>query len=222
MNALINIKEIKEKTKGQKIVAAVYLVTNHMSDTDPLKETLRRAAIALLSSGSLQHEKGELLQDLLAAAALAGVISEKNASIISYETKKLYEVEGMRSEIRPEFFDTAETSFDQKRYAFKKTSTVLLNQPKKQSMSFSDHVSVLNNKMNNDLNNKTANRTERGDAIMSFMTHKKSATVKDISTLFPGVSEKTVQRELGALVAQGKLSKRGDKRWSVYLLTNLS
>lgn len=45
-------------------------------------------------------------------------------------------------------------------------------------------------------------------------------SIKDIVSHVPGCGEKTVQRELGALVAEGILQKTGDRRWSRYSLTS--
>ena len=61
------------------------------------------------------------------------------------------------------------------------------------------------------------NKYKRQSEILSFINNKKSVAIKDISALFPDVSEKTIQRELGALVSTGKITKRGSKRWSLYM-----
>jgi predicted HTH transcriptional regulator len=58
---------------------------------------------------------------------------------------------------------------------------------------------------------------DRQQTIMTFIDDRKAASIKDISALFTDVSEKTIQRELSSLVASGKISKRGSKRWSVYM-----
>ena len=42
--------------------------------------------------------------------------------------------------------------------------------------------------------------------------------IKDVAPLISGCSEKTVQRELGEMVASGILRKIGEKRWSRYTL----
>jgi hypothetical protein len=42
--------------------------------------------------------------------------------------------------------------------------------------------------------------------------------VKDVSAVVKDCSEKTLQRELLALVAQGVLKKEGERRWSSYVL----
>jgi DNA-binding HxlR family transcriptional regulator len=43
-------------------------------------------------------------------------------------------------------------------------------------------------------------------------------SVSDVMKILPGVSDKTIQRELVAMVEAGVLEKKGEKRWSVYSL----
>lgn len=43
-------------------------------------------------------------------------------------------------------------------------------------------------------------------------------SIKDISNYISGCSEKTIQRELNALLEEGRIKKIGEKRWSRYLL----
>jgi predicted HTH transcriptional regulator len=63
-------------------------------------------------------------------------------------------------------------------------------------------------------------KNARQDTILSFINDRKSVVIKDIVSLFPDVSEKTIQRELNKLVENGKITKRGSKRWSVYMAVN--
>jgi len=60
-------------------------------------------------------------------------------------------------------------------------------------------------------------KVERKQTILQTVQQKGSVSVKDIQRLIPGYSEKTIQRELLALVAEGKLKKRGERRWSTYV-----
>ena len=48
------------------------------------------------------------------------------------------------------------------------------------------------------------------------MKGKNEYTIKDIALHIPGVSEKTVQRDLQALVSAGVLKRKGERRWSRY------
>lgn len=56
----------------------------------------------------------------------------------------------------------------------------------------------------------------RRTRILKLIKDKREVTIKDISADFPGVSEKTIQRELVALTFEGVLLKSGDRRWSRY------
>jgi DNA-binding transcriptional ArsR family regulator len=61
-------------------------------------------------------------------------------------------------------------------------------------------------------------RDDRRKIVLALIKQKPALTVKDIAKSIPGVSEKTIQRELFAMVADGILTKRGDRRWSTYSL----
>ena len=65
-------------------------------------------------------------------------------------------------------------------------------------------------------------KKERRDAIMRIIKDKKEATITDIKTAASGTlakcGEKTLQRELIAMVNDGVLKKAGEKRWSRYFL----
>jgi len=58
----------------------------------------------------------------------------------------------------------------------------------------------------------------RREAILSFLREHSAVSIKDISKMVRGCSEKTVQRELLALVRDGIVVKEGERRWSTYSL----
>jgi hypothetical protein len=60
-------------------------------------------------------------------------------------------------------------------------------------------------------------QSERMSLILSFIQKNKRASIKDIAAVIKGCSEKTIQRELGALIEQGLVRKIGERRWSVYV-----
>jgi hypothetical protein len=62
---------------------------------------------------------------------------------------------------------------------------------------------------------------DRRDSILSLVKSQASISVKDAARAIPGCSEKTVQRELLAMVAEGVLTKEGERRWSTYRLRTL-
>ena len=61
-------------------------------------------------------------------------------------------------------------------------------------------------------------KNARQSIIINLLKRKKEIMIKDVSPLINGCSEKTIQRELLAMVKAGVLRKVGEKRWSRYTL----
>lgn len=61
-------------------------------------------------------------------------------------------------------------------------------------------------------------KNSRQSVIIGLLKRKKEIMIKDVSPLISGCSEKTIQRELLAMVQAGILRKTGEKRWSKYSL----
>ena len=53
---------------------------------------------------------------------------------------------------------------------------------------------------------------------MSLIKDKGRVSIKDITLVVRGVSEKTIQRELQGLIDAGRVAKLGERRWSTYSL----
>lgn len=209
----ISIDTRSTTSKGQKIIAALFLVTEHLSESDPLRSKVRLLATRLLDSDAREVAfHAGVIQTLLGAAVIAKMINEKNAGILQTEIGYFVEnLEGGQSSIGSLFpvLDMDKGQVLNKRTISNDMSFMLTKRQK-------DEASVSLN--SNDLGKKTKeSKSIRHQKILSYINTRKSANIKDISSLFPDVSEKTIQRELGWLVASGKITKRGDKRWSLYL-----
>lgn len=63
-------------------------------------------------------------------------------------------------------------------------------------------------------------KSDRRTIILALIKQKPNLGVKDFVKSIPNVSEKTIQRELLAMVAEGTLTKKGERRWSTYSLPN--
>ena len=61
-------------------------------------------------------------------------------------------------------------------------------------------------------------KDSRRARIQKLIKDNREVTIKDITSYFPELSEKTIQRELVALVEEGVLKKFGERRWSRYTL----
>jgi hypothetical protein len=59
---------------------------------------------------------------------------------------------------------------------------------------------------------------DRRATILGLVQRKDRISVRDVANVIKDCSEKTLQRELLALVQQGVLKKEGERRWSTYSL----
>jgi hypothetical protein len=207
----LNLKEkVSDNIKGQKIAAAIYLVSGHLSDTDPLRVALRTHAVTLSTSDNdaFKTSAAHAIENLLNTAVIARLISEKNVSILTLELRH-YVIH-----VSTEPDNISHLFADQESSATLRPSTQIMKSGPSKTSYISRPVSI-NNPLKIPLINE--NKSKRQNAILSFINERKSVGIKDIAALFSDTSEKTIQRELGALVAAGKITKRGEKRWSVYL-----
>jgi len=219
INNTKTIQEIPQKDilKGQKILAAVYMVTNHVPEHDAIRQTLRKTTAEFVCATS--HEATEILhrlEILIGGAVFAGMVSEKNSSVILYEMKRWAQGDlstPMTTAVEELFAKEGEgTPLHHQIKDIKKTSkNVLFNSPQPRISALSNTAIKEKSFMQKSL---------RHDTILSFINTRKSAVIKDIVSLFPDVSEKTIQRELSTLINEGKITKRGSKRWSMYMAVN--
>jgi hypothetical protein len=63
-------------------------------------------------------------------------------------------------------------------------------------------------------------QNDRASLILDFVLKNNGVSIKDIAEVIKGCSEKTIQRELGVLIRQGLIKRRGERRWSVYIGAN--
>ncbi|MCC6198932.1 DeoR family transcriptional regulator [Candidatus Nomurabacteria bacterium] len=195
-------------SKGQKMIAALFLITRHLPESDPLRIELRDLAVQLIESDELfVREVVNRILTLIGAAGLSGLVSEKNVSIIESELRYFSGYDNSNAELIALF---PPMTFETKGHEQQKKDI--------NDMSFMSKQ-ILKTAQSEPKRKKTSNgdKERRQEKIVSYINDRKSANIKDISTLFPDVSEKTIQRELGTLVSSGKIRKHGNKRWSLYL-----
>ncbi|MDQ5931071.1 MAG: hypothetical protein QG674_237 [Patescibacteria group bacterium] len=210
-NIKINQKDIE---KGQKILAAVYLVTDHLPETESLRISLRSAITSFVcDNGTSGVQLLKQIEILLGGAVFAGLISEKNSSIIIYEMKHFYQTNSVENKT-----SVLENLLSHTDHHTKHTERHLKDTKKTFQNTFVPSFKSISNTVSNSKN--LLNKSARQEAILSFINERKSAVIKDIISLFPEVSEKTIQRELNTLIDAGRITKRGTKRWSIYMAVN--
>jgi hypothetical protein len=226
-----------------KIVTALYLVTNCIDDREPVKTRLRTLGVDLVSQVSFAEKSSSfdrgislaeaalVLSEMTVLVSIAGsvsLISEMNASVLL----------GAIEHLRESFEKGGSASFglpsvDRASGTFVITEDMLkdTDAPEKQVPGISQpvnkaghlsgnqrqtHESNKGQKKDSIVHKEAATKGGRREEILAVVREKKEVSVKDVCNLISGCSEKTIQRELLALVSSGVLKKTGEKRWSKY------
>lgn len=233
--------------KTEKLVTAVYMITDFIKDTDPLKGKIRDAALSLLELNldwgivppserrELVKEYKSLALEIVSfsnVACYSGLISEMNFSILSREFNSLLssfekngEAGGQPLILDPGFFSVPEpepsrpqasSASDSAKGHSSRTLSVPQEAPRPSKKP--EYLPV------KDIETKSYKPVESKDnrqaTIIKLLSKKSGLSIKDFAESIKGVSEKTIQRELLAMVAAGVLKKEGERRWSTYSLAS--
>ncbi|HVB20119.1 MAG TPA: hypothetical protein VNF51_02465, partial [Candidatus Paceibacterota bacterium] len=212
-----DIRRVFIYKKAERLAKAVHLIAPAFVESVSLKNRIDEIAVglvdaAILSPGAARSALSRellTLSSVLSIAHTGGLLSSMNTELITREAHILLEEVAAYEEPRL-FFDEMPTLSGIAKQAFKKESFQGIASarplPQKREISHKGHIK-----------DKEAIK-DRRDAILSVIGNKKHASIKDISVLIRGVSEKTIQRELSALIASGMVLKQGERRWSTYSL----
>ncbi len=195
------------QNKREKISAAIYIVTNLLSDNEPLKWKLRDISLCLLPVIFVKDNKKSSLYETsvngliykcleiistMEVAHYAGIISKMNYSIITAEIHTL--IEYFKEEIK----------------TFPVINDILLDEKQ------TNHKLPPGNTIKNKKEYARKDASSRQSIIINMLQDKNNLTIKDFTKSIQGCSEKTIQRELSVLVIKGILRKEGERRWSTY------
>jgi len=190
-------EELKEK--ALKITEALYRTTDLFSDAEPLKWSLRQTALDVLNSRR---------QDLLGLEELVKNLTLKLdlASSGTFISKTNFDV-----------IKRAYTELLSNAASFRESYKNLLDPPI--AVAIRRAGNILSDKP---ITDRPAYRSGRRETLVSALKEKGPLGVGDLTKLLIEagsiLSEKTVQRELGALVASGAIKQDGDKRWRRYFI----
>ncbi len=226
--------------KTEKLTTALYMITNLFSDSEPMKWTLREKVNSLLSHtirykdtfasdriDFVLETKTRALEivSFLEVSSRAGLISGMNFSILKQEFLNLIsvidtsrvDVENSRTMFGKNFFDVP-VARTESRVDHTTTSV---------SVSRVDVTPYTSSETTNQLKDKVSiqgevvfKKNNRQSIILQLLKRKKELTIKDIAETIKDCSEKTIQRELIALISIGVLKKTGERRWSKYSLVS--
>lgn len=188
------------KEKALKITEALYRTTELFSDSEPLKWSLRKVSLEILDVvSSVDVGKAEgLIKGLLLKLELASsgtFISKVNFGVLEREYLAL--LDNLLSH-RESYQGLLDSIVLNKRLSDKKETVSVKPVPPSAG---------------------SASNGERHEKLLLALQQKGPSSVGELATIFDGsISEKTVQRELGYLVASGAVKQGGDKRWRRYFI----
>lgn len=207
-----DIRRVYIYKKAERIAKAIHLVGPAFKDIKALRERIQKLAIDLVDASTLPPASSKealsrellTLQSVLSMARAAGVLSPMNTEIIQREAHHLLQEIAGYEEPRLSLEETPTLS------ALSKAAPASL----KRELTMS--VPVVN-KGQNSIGHKK-DKGGRRESILSLLRGKGAVDIKELSLLIRDVSEKTVQRELQALVDEGRVERTGERRWTRYAL----
>ena len=204
-----DIKRVFIYKKAERLARALYPIAPPFGESVSLRTKAEAIAVALTETASLPATRfadplsRELLalSGVLSMAQVGGLLSPVNADLIAAETRSLLADISSYEEPRLMLDDSPGLTKLAKHVPspFSRGRAPRATLPPAGSQG---HTST-----------RQAN-------ILSFIKEKGSVSVKDISLIIRGVSEKTIQRELQGLIDAGRVVKRGERRWSTYSLVS--
>jgi len=229
--------------KAEKLTSALYLVTEHVPSTDPLRRKIRALGLDIMSFMVCQfdpeteknNEKvlstsvAELLS-LLSLSVLCGYVSSMNRDVLDREYREvLYAFINDRDlysgnigrELEAGFFNIADNikdTYNIKHFNRDRGADGSKGQIDHQHSLRKSRKTGGTKTLHRYSQPEDVSRKDRRGRIVRIIKQKGRISIKDISNVVTGCSEKTIQRELLALVNDGILRKEGKKRWSTYVV----
>jgi len=197
--------------KTEKIVCAVfYIVHTDLKDKDNtvlIKDTeVTALEILCLASESLRKDLAEaeevsetLVFDLLA---------------LESKLRALHAAQMLQTEHLNVFISEIDALVRSARsFKHKKNTPVLLA---RRSVKASQKSPAQKKKQTTSKTVSKETKEQRTEKILNVLKKNPGASIKDIQAVVTDTSDKTIQRELNALIRDGVVKREGSKRWSKY------
>jgi hypothetical protein len=216
--------------RAERTVAAIFLITNHLSEDEDLRKEARAQALKILNemvflrdemrspnsnrATSIRRSIRYLLS-IVRMLPIAGFLSIQNATAVCEALDEVgnFLLTAQNTSLSENITLMSENLYD--------THEMYIKDIKDTQKRRTSDVKDIKNTHN--LSNSTNAATDDGldvrkQNIIAILQSTESLGIKDIAANLPEYSEKMIQRELVDMVASGKVKKTGLKRWSRYSL----
>ena len=210
-----DIRRVFIYKKAERLAKAIHLIAPAFAESVSLKDRVDAITVGLIDAAVLSPSVARTalsrellaLSSVLSIARTSSVLSSMNAELISREAHALlhevatYEEPRLSFDEAPTLSSITKGAFSREVPQGPKHAIGQRRQEAKSSLIDKGHIK------------------DRHDAILSVIKNRGTASIKDISTLVRGISEKTIQRGLSSLISSGAILKQGERRWSTYSLS---
>lgn len=228
-----DIRRVFIYKKAERLAKAIHLITPAFQNAPALRERIAAIAVSLVDAATLPPviARETFSRDLLALSSVlsiartAGMLSNMNSELIAKEARTLLQEVATYEEPQlslGEVPSLSELSKTASRTALRagRTRPQALVAGTKAGESHREHIGKKTAALRRGHIKDISVKDTRRDAILSVIRTKENTYIKDISTAIRDVSEKTIQRELAAMVIEGVLIKKGERRWTSYSLAS--
>lgn len=225
-----DIRRVFIYKKAERLAKALHLIVPAFIESDSLRNRIDAIAIGLVDAAVLPPgiARTALARELLALSSVlsiartGGLLSTMNAELITREAHILlqeiaaYEEPRLFLDESPTLSGIAKSAL--KRDVLQSTHSGVTKRVEQRPVAVGKHTPSAKGHVKDIKRATHAPIKDRQEAVLSVIRNKGSVSIKDISTIIRGVSEKTIQRELMALIDSGIVVKQGERRWSTYSL----
>lgn len=206
--------------RAERLVAALYLVTNHISPSESIRVSVRAGALSMLENilavrnemradsqkveacrASIRHQIS-----LVRMLAVAGFLSIQNTNTMVESLDEL-----------GNFLQVSQHSPLSETFSFSQESILDIREGSlKDAFVIKDNLTVKDMTVLSDTVSDTKRVQVREESIVAVLRSGGELGIRDIASHLPEYSEKMIQRHLVDLVGVGRVKKTGLKRWSRY------
>ncbi len=222
-----DIRRVYIYKKSERIAKAIHMVSPAFKDSKALRDRLQRISVEIIDASILPPSEAKdllarellTLGSVLRMARAAGILSTMNADIIMREANNLLQEISSYEDPKVALDEVPSLAALAKSVPARTDIGHAAARPASQSVAHSagnSYKGHIDKGQNGDKKDKNGRR----DAILSILKSKGPSYIKDLSILIREVSEKTIQRELQALVLEGKVTRTGERRWTTYAVAD--